>query len=175
MKTVLYITIGILVGLLVAGAIWLTVKSPTGTPVTLLPTATPPLITVYITGAVASPGVYTLPDGSRIEDLVEAAGGFAPGARQDKVNLAALLWDGVQIDIPGENTEENYFGGRININTASVEELETLPGIGPTAAQEIVEYRLQHGPFRTIQDIQNVPGIGPATFAKIENYITVGP
>jgi competence protein ComEA len=65
--------------------------------------------------------------------------------------------------------------GRVNINTATLEQLETLPGIGPTTAQNILNYRLQQGPFQVIQEIQNVPGIGPATFAVIQDYISVGP
>jgi competence protein ComEA len=179
MKNVIYVMIGIIVGLLagllIAGGIKLTSKLPEGDPVTLLPTSTPNSIVVYITGAVAKSGVYTLPDGSRVQDLIDAAGGFIPGAKEDQINLAALLWDGAQIIVPGMNDEGHISSGRININSATAEELETLPGIGRTAAQSIVEYRIQHGPFQTIQDIQNVPGIGPATFDKIKDLITVGP
>lgn len=174
MKTVLHIIIGVLIGLLAAGLFRLASAPSPAQPITLLPTPTLAPIKVYVTGAVVSPGVYTLPPDSRVEDAVVAAGGFMPDAAKEQVNLASLLWDGAQIHVP--HTESTRVrSGRININTASAEELETLPGIGPTTAQKIVEYRLQHGPFRTIQDIQNVPGIGPATFAKIQDYITVGP
>lgn len=175
MKTVLHVTIGVLIGLLAAGLFRLAAAPAPAQPIALLPTPTPAPIKVYVTGAVVAPGVYTLLPGSRVEDAVEAAGGFMPDAASEQINLASLLWDGAQIHVPHLTASTRVGGGRININTASAEEIATLPGIGPTTAQKIVEYRLQHGPFRTIQDIQNVPGIGPTTFAKIRDYITVGP
>lgn len=174
-KIFLYITYGILVGLLAAAGIWLAASPPRGEPVTLLPTPTSSNITVYVSGAVVSPGVYSLPAGSRVEDAVNAAGGFAPGAEQDSINLATIVVDGQQIDVPGVVNTSRVNAGRVNINKASAEELDALPGIGPTAAQAIVDYRLQNGNFANIQDIQNVPGIGPATYEKIKDYITVGP
>ena len=131
------------------------------------------MLTVYVSGAVAIPGVYTLPDGSRVDAAVQAAGGFVPGAEPERINLAAFLEDGQQIDVPGIISTNHVNAGRVNINTATVSELDALPGIGPTTAQTIVDYRLQHGPFQIIQDIQNVPGIGPATYDRIKDYITV--
>jgi len=175
MKTFINITYGVLVGLLAAGIIWLAVSRPRGEPVTLLPTATPGFLTVYISGAVATPGVFTLPDGSRVDDAVRAAGGSLPGAELNNINLATQLTDGQQINIPGIVDTSHVNVGRVNINTATVEDLNSLPGIGPTTAQAILDYRLQNGPFQVIQDIQNVPGIGPATFALIQDYINVGP
>ena len=175
MKTIINITYGVLIGLLAAGIIWLAVSQPHGEPVTLLPTATPGMITVYISGAVATPGVYSLPEESRAEAAVLAAGGFLPGAEQDNINLAMTLVDGQQINVPGIVDTSHVNAGRVNINTATAAELNTLPGIGPTTAQSIVDYRLQHGLFQVIQDIQNVPGVGPATYAVIKDYITVGP
>ena len=175
MKTIINITYGVLIGLLAAGIIWLSVSRPRGEVVTLLPTATPSLLTVYINGAVATPGVYQLPEGSRVEAVIQAAGGFLPGAEKDNINLAMLLTDGQQINVPGILDTSHVNVGRVNINTATVAELDTLPGIGPTTAQAIVDYRLQHGLFKVIQDIQNVPGVGPATYNLIKDYITVGP
>ena len=175
MKTFINITYGVLVGLLAAGIIWLAVSRPRGEPVTLLPTATPGFLTVYISGAVATPGVFTLPDGSRVDDAVRAAGGSLPGAELNNINLATQLTDGQQINIPGIVDTSHVNVGRVNINTATVEDLNSLPGIGPTTAQAILDYRLQNGPFQVIQDIQNVPGIGPATYALIQDYINVGP
>lgn len=175
MKTIINITYGVLIGLLAAGLIWLSVARPRGESVTLLPTATPSMLTVYVNGAVATPGVYTLPDGSRIDAAITAAGGFLPGAEQTNINLATLLTDGQQINVPGIVDISHLNVGRVNINTATVEELNGLPGIGPTTAQAIVDYRQQHGPFQVIQDIQNVPGVGPATFENIKNFINVGP
>jgi len=175
MKTFINITYGVLVGLLAAGIIWLAVSRPRGEPVTLLPTATPGFLTVYISGAVATPGVFTLPEGSRVDDAVQAAGGSLPGAELNNINLATQLTDGQQINIPGIVDTSHVNVGRVNINTATVEDLNSLPGIGPTTAQAILDYRLQNGPFQVIQDIQNVPGIGPATYALIQDYINVGP
>ncbi|MGA2491049.1 MAG: ComEA family DNA-binding protein [Anaerolineales bacterium] len=175
MKTIINITYGVLIGLLAAGIIWLAVSRPRGEAITLLPTATPGSLTVYVSGAVATPGVYSLPDGSHVDDAVKAAGGSLPGAELNNINLAVQLTDGQQINVPGIVDTSHVNAGRVNINTATVDDLDTLPGIGPTTAQAIVDYRLQHGPFQVIQDIQNVPGIGPATFAQIQNYINVGP
>jgi competence protein ComEA len=174
MKTVLNIAYGILIGLLAAGVIWLTASRPRGEAVTLLPTATPGMLTVYVSGAVATPGVYPLPAGSRVDAAVQAAGGFLPGAEQESINLANLLEDGQQIDVPGIVDTSHVNAGRVNINTATVAELDALPGIGPTTAQSIVDYRLQNGPFQAIQDIQNVPGIGPATYDRIKDFINIG-
>ena len=174
MKTLLNIVYGILIGLLSAGVIWLAASRPHGEPVTLLPTATPGMLTVYVSGAVALPGVYSLPAGSRADAAVQAAGGFLPGAEEENINLAKPLEDGQQIDVPGIVDTSHVNAGRVNINTATVTELDALPGIGPTTAQAIVDYRIQNGPFQSVQDLQNVPGIGPATFANIEDYITIG-
>lgn len=175
MKIFLYITYGVLIGLLVAGIVWLAASPPRGEAVTLLPTSTPGMLTVYVSGAVATPGVYTLPVGSRVDAAVQAAGGLLPQAELSNINLAMIVEDGQQIDIPGIVDTSHVNAGRVDINTATVDELDTLPGIGPTTAQSIVDYRLQNGPFQVIQDIQNVPGIGPATFAQIQDYINVGP
>jgi len=166
---------GVLIGLLAAGIIWLAVKPPRGEVISMLPTATPGLLTVYVSGAVATPGVYILPVGSRVKAAVTAAGGLLPGAEANNINLAMLVVDGEQVNVPGIVDTSHVNAGRVNINTATLDELDTLPGIGPTAAQAILDYRLQHGPFQVIQEIQNVPGIGPATFTAIQNYISVGP
>ena len=174
MKTILNITYGVLIGLLAAGIIWLATSRPRGEAVTLLPTDTPGMLMVYISGAVATPGVYTLPEGSRVDAAVQAAGGLLPGAEQDSINLAKLLEDGQQINVPGVVDTSHVNTGRVNINTATVTELDALPGIGPTTAQSIVDYRLENGSFQAIEEIKNVPGIGPATFDGIKDYITIG-
>jgi len=174
MKNLLNIVFGILVGLLATGIILLASR-PRGEPVTILPSSTPGQLTIYVSGAVASPGVFTLADGSRVQDAIQAAGGLVPGAEAERINLAALLKDGQQIDVPGIVSSSHVNAGRVNINIASVSEFETLPGIGPTMAQAIVDYRIQNGPFLGIQDILNVPGIGQATYERIKDYLTVGP
>jgi competence protein ComEA len=175
MKTFFHITYGVLIGLLAAGIIWLMATRPRGETVTLLPTATPGMLTIYINGAIATPGVYILPEGSRVEAAIQAAGGLLPGAEAENINLAQLLKDEQQINIPGIVETGHVNVGRVNINTATAAELDTLPGIGETTAQAIVDYRIQNGSFQVIQDIMNVPGIGPAAYAQIKDYINVGP
>ena len=130
---------------------------------------------MYVSGAVATPGVFTLPDGSRVDDAILASGGFVAGAVKDRINLAAPLADGQQIDVPELISTNHINAGRVNINTASVSELDALPGIGLTTAQAIVDFRIQNGPILFIQDIQNVPGVGSATFYGFKDYITIGP
>ena len=175
MKSFLNIVIGIIIGLIAAGVLWLAASRPRGEAVVLLPTPTLGRLTVFVSGAVTSPGVYTLPAGSRVDAAIQAAGGFIPGAEKDQINLASLLIDGQQIDVPGLISTNHINAGRVNINTASVLELDALPGIGPTTAQAIVDYRIQNGPFQFVQDIQKVPGVGPTTYAGIQDYITTGP
>jgi competence protein ComEA len=175
MKSFLNIVYGIFIGLIGAGVIWLVASRPRGEAVVLLPTPTLGQLTVFVSGAVTSPGVYTLPAGSRVDAAIQAAGGFIPGAEKDQINLASLLVDGQQIDVPGVISTNHINAGRVNINTASVLELDALPGIGPTTAQAIVDYRNQHGSFQFVQDIQKVPGVGPTTYAGIQDYITTGP
>jgi competence protein ComEA len=175
MKNVLLIIYGILIGLLVAGLLWLTLAPPRGAAVVLLPSPTPQTITVYVSGAVTAPGTYTLPENSRIQAAIQAAGGFLPSAEKETLNLAARLFDGVQIIVPARGGESHAVGGKININTATLEELDSLPGIGPTTAQNILDYRRTFGAFQSIEEIQNVTGIGPTTYEEIRDYITVGP
>jgi competence protein ComEA len=191
MKTVVYIIIGILVGLLLAGGIYASTRTPQGTSVELRPAPTPEPIRVHVAGAVVRPGVYDLDKDSRVDDAVEAAGGFVAEADKNAINLAAYLEDGERLDIPfvagfvpaeaqgfvvvTEGTPSPLAGeDLVNINTASIEELDKLPGIGQTTAVRILDYRTANGPFASIQDIVNVPGVGPATYEEIKDLITVG-
>jgi len=155
--------------------------APTATP---LPTATPAPWRVYVTGAVRRPGVVAVAAGARVEDAVRAAGGPADEADLERINLAAPLFDGQHLRVPavGESlavTDEGDpspgMARPININSATLEELDTLPGIGEVTAAKIVDYRRQHGPFRTIEQIMDVSGIGEAKFEAIRALITVGP
>ena len=149
------------------------------------PTPTPATIDVYVSGAVKNPDVYTLPFNSIVKDAVVAAGGATADADLDRINLATDLADQMQIYVPrkGEGEPPASPKGsapaatseKININTASVEELDKLPGIGPSIAGAIIDYRTANGPFKQIEDINEVKGIGDALFAKIKESITVGP
>ena len=194
MKQILNVVIGVVAGFVLAGIVLLVVRIPGGQPVMLEPAPTQAPITVHVIGAVVRPGVYTFPEGSRVQDAVTAAGRLLAEANPNQINLAAKLEDGQQLEIPaiggsmpgaapttagpftvlatpGATTNN---ADLVNINTATVDELDTLPGIGPTTAQKIVDYRTQHGPFSNIEDIMNVSGIGPATFDNIKNLITTG-
>jgi len=155
-------------------------------PPTLAPTLPPTLapLRVYVSGAVATPGVYTLPPRSLVNDALKAAGGAAADADLEKINLAQELRDQQQIHVPrkGEAAPQQPTTGpgspaakKININTATLAELDTLPKIGPATAQHIIDYRAKNGPFKKIEDLKNVSGIGDATFDGLRDLITVEP
>ena len=155
------------------------------------------IVIIHITGSVKNPGIVKLKEGSRIEDAIESAGGLTENADITKVNLAYVVEDGTKIKIPsaseedigdediidsksGDNIiiEENTLSSNnstqtININKATEKEFETLPGIGPSLASKIIEYRNQNGKFESIEDIKNVNGIGDNKYEKIKDLITV--
>ena len=190
MKTIVYVIIGVLAGLLIAGAIYLSARMPAGQAVTLLPSPTPQPIYVFVSGAVKHPGVYKLPAESRFVEAVMMAGGFLAGADISQINLARKVADEEQIVVPGGTanpTPELTIGGNgllftptppagepVNINTASADELDKIPGIGPTSAQKIIEYRTTNGPFLRLEDLLKVPGIGPSILDEIRSQVTVG-
>ena len=143
-------------------------------------------VQVYICGAVASPGVYTLPGGSRVVQAVEAAGGFLPDAEEKILNLARKIEDGEQITEEAENmestetlqqntggTEQASGSGKVNLNTAGKEELMTLSGIGESRADAIIAYREANGPFGSVEEIMNIEGIKEKMFEKIRGSIEV--
>ena len=146
-------------------------------------------IKVYITGEVNNPGVKEVTDGARIEDVIILAGGLTEFANISKVNLAYKLEDGQKIYIPNVNekleeyiTEENEEGiveksnkslGKININTADIENLCELPGVGEALASRIIQYREENGKFKSKDDLKNVSGIGEKKFDSLREYIVV--
>ena len=149
----------------------------------LLPAPTQSPIIVYVSGAVEQAGLYSLHLGSRVNDAIQAAGGFTNNANTEGLNLAKILQDGDQIvvlelissSVPQNETRSlNPFSELVNINTASLEQLVALPEIGPKTGQNIIDYRNTHGPFDRIEEIQDVPEIGPVTFEKIKDLITTG-
>lgn len=175
-----FIIVGVLLG---AGVLLLVSRPPRGEPIKLLPAPTQPPLTVYVSGAVNKAGLYTLPSGSRVNDAIQAAGGFTDDANIDILNLAKILEDGEQILVPElististENQTKSINPSFIlvNINTATLEQLDTLPEIGPKTAQNIIDYRNVYGLFDRIEDIKDVTGIGPVTFDKIKDLITTG-
>ena len=172
MKSLVYVLVGLLTGFLLAGALMLVTRLPAGKPVILQPPPTEAPLEVHVIGAVLRPGVYLFTEGSRVQDAITAAGGLTTDANVEGVNLAAKLEDGQQLNIPGGGGQASTLpqatsafrvltgvatattsADLININSATAAELETLPGIGPTLAQRIVDYRTQHGPFQSIEAI----------------------
>ena len=176
------ILFGLVCGLLAAGLVLLIATQPRGTAIELSPPPTESPISVHVVGAVANPGVYQLSPGSRAEQAVQAAGGFTANADAQALNLAVQLADGAKITVPeiGEffNSMERSSGISsilINLNTATIEELMTLPSIGQERAELIIQYRTDHGGFKSIEEIQEISGVGPATFEKLKDMITVAP
>jgi competence protein ComEA len=160
--------------------------------------ATPSRVVVYICGEVKRPGVYEMTNGARVSDGISRAGGALADADLEQLNLAQPLADAMKVDVPkkGEHlaftafgneqygqpqTHRARHGGRsshklqpgqtLDINTASETELTQLPGVGPSLAARIVEYRTENGPFQSIDDLQNVSGIGPSKFDKMAPYV----
>lgn len=141
----------------------------------------PAELVVYITGGVRYPDVYRLPIGTRVKDAVLAAGGLRPDAAADQINLAAPLTDAGHVHIPLRSdpaaptnaTTANQ--GLLNLNQASLSDLEELPGIGPAMAERIVARRTEEGPFRSVEDLRSVTGVGEKLYAQIAPLVTVGP
>jgi competence protein ComEA len=135
---------------------------------------------VHVVGAVRQPGLYRLDEGSRIDDAVRAAGGPKPKAALDLINLASPVADGQQVIVPvrgrGASVGASGMSGsapseRVHLNTATLEQLDTLPGIGPVTAQKILDYRTEHGAFSSVEELDAVPGIGPARLAELKEAV----
>ncbi|MGH8895577.1 MAG: helix-hairpin-helix domain-containing protein [Egibacteraceae bacterium] len=144
-------------------------------------------VVVHVAGAVTVPGLYRLPGGSRVDDALATAGGPLPGAVLDGLNLARPLTDGEQVlapaagvptpaAAPGANLPPSATrsDGKVDLNRATVQDLDALPGIGPVLAQRIIGYRGEHGPFKTVGKLRDVPGIGERTFQQLAPLVAVG-
>ncbi|MBP5254235.1 MAG: ComEA family DNA-binding protein [Lachnospiraceae bacterium] len=129
-------------------------------------------VVVYLSGEVLSPGVYELPEGTRVGTLLEAAGGALESADLDRINLAKKLNDGEHIFIPSRGGEDP-FAGLVDLNTADVKALCGLPGIGEAKAEAIIRYRERNGPFRSVEELLNVSGIGESLLEGIRDRIRV--
>jgi competence protein ComEA len=146
----------------------------------------PSQVVVHVVGAVRSPGLYRLDEGSRVADAVSLAGGAMPKANLGAVNLALPLVDGTQIVVPraGEASASpappgvaggaaaGVASGPIQLNTATTEQLQTIPGIGPVTAERIIQYREENGPFRSVDDLDAVSGIGPKRLEQLRDLVT---
>jgi competence protein ComEA len=141
-------------------------------------------VVVHVAGAVARPGLYRLPEGSRVDDAVLLAGGARPKAALDLVNLAAPVVDGQQVIVPlrgaggatappgaGTGGEVEAPGVKVRLNSATLEQLDELPGVGPVTAQQILDYREANGAFRSVDELDAVPGIGPATLEQLRPLV----
>jgi competence protein ComEA len=142
--------------------------------------APPREVVVHVAGAVARPGLYRLREGSRIDDAIAEAGGVRPKAALDLVNLAAPLADGQQVVVPLRGSAEAVVGadagaagpvGKVHLNSATLEQLDELPGIGPVTAQQIIDYRDANGAFGSIDELDAVPGIGPTTLEQLRPLV----
>ena len=138
------------------------------------------LLVIDVAGAVRHPGLYRLHSGSRIDDAIALAGGATAKAQLDTVNLAAPVADGEQIVVPGKGVAAvgsaapavgSSPSAPLDLNSATLEALENLPGIGPVTAQKILDYRQQHGAFHSVAELQGVPGIGPAHMAQLKGLV----
>lgn len=191
-----YLAMIFLFALVLIGTIYF-LRRPEPAPLVTIVTATPrpsptlAWLIVDVRGAVNKPGVYTLTVGSRVQDAILSAGDVLSNADTHALNLARRINDGEQIYVPlvGEATVAPPTAasksstartptaqappGKININTATLEQLDTLPGIGPAIAQRIIDYRTQNGDFKKIDDLKKVRGIGDAMFDQIKDLVTL--
>ena len=143
------------------------------------------VLVVHVVGEVRRPGLYELRDGARIADAVRRAGGARRGADLAALNLAAPLVDGVQVLVPARARPQGAVVpggltpmdgavrvGPISLSSATVDELDELPGVGPITAQKIVDYRSEHGPFASVDDLDAVPGVGPTRIEQLRDLVT---
>ena len=133
-------------------------------------------IYVYVCGAVNMPGVYELREGSRVYEAIEMAGGFLEEAAKEAINQAQVLKDEMKLYIPTMeeiSIQENSSSGKVNINTATKEELMTIPGVGTAKADQIISYRNKNGFFEKIEELMSISGIKEGLFEKMKEYITI--
>jgi competence protein ComEA len=144
--------------------------------------ATAATVTVHVVGEVRHPGVYELPGGARARDAVEAAGGLLGDAEEAAINLARVVIDGEQIAVPRQGEASGAAVGgavavtpgapaKVDLNTATAEQLDALPGVGPATAAKIIADRTTNGPFRSVDDLMRVSGIGPAKFESLKDLV----
>ena len=144
------------------------------------------MVVVDVAGRVRHPGLYRLPPGARVDDAVRAAGGALPGVKLDALNLAAPLVDGQQIavgirpaadaggaPIAGVSAPARTASGPVDLNSATLEQLETLPGVGPVLAQHVLDWRGAHGRFTSVDQLNDVTGIGDVKFGALKPLVTV--
>jgi competence protein ComEA len=171
---------GLFTGLLAAGLLVLLLAEPRGTAIELLPLPTPAPIRVHVAGAVRRPGIVEVMPGAIVADAIETAGGALPAADLDALNLAAEVQPGQRLVVPlpgtpiaDEQSDSSASESGLDLNLASAADLERLPGIGPSLASAIVQYRDQNGPFQSVDELLEVPGIGPTRLAQLREMLQV--
>ncbi len=178
------IALGVVAGAAIMAAAFVVTLPDRTIPLTILPTATPSPLVVYITGAVKSPGVFHVQPGSRIQDVIEASGGYLEGADLQRINLAAPVSDGQRIDIPLTGIVETRVQAKsteinsaeilnVSLNTASQKELESLPGIGVEKASKILAEREKRGRFLKIDDLLEIDGFSQKLVEQIRPYLYI--
>jgi competence protein ComEA len=183
-RRALVAVLGVVVVLVFAGKVLLRPAEPAvprpvriAAPATATSVAT---IFVDVVGAVRRPGLYRLKDGSRVADAVRRAGGPTRRAQLELVNLAARISDGEQVVVPrrgsggaaaGTPSGSGTAAGPVHLNSATLEQLDALPGVGPVTAQKILDYRREHGAFGSVDELDAVPGIGPARMAQLRELV----
>ena len=147
------------------------------------PQAAAPELVVHVAGAVRRPGLYRLAEGKRVADAVARAGGAAASADTSAINLAAPLADGMQVVVPAQLEVAAAEGGgadgvgqapagKVSLSSGTAEQLDALPGIGPVTAQKILDFRTEHGGFRSVDDLDAIPGIGPARVEQLRDLVS---
>lgn len=175
------IIVGVIIGLLISGLILLIATNPEEEVLTLEPRPTMRPMQIEIYGAIRRPGIYAFSQAATVNDLVEAAGGLSADADPEGSRLAARVYDGDRILIPTRSIAEitltpfqnPKISSKINLNTATIAELMTLPGIGEKKAGEIVNYRETVGPFEKVEDLLRIDGFGEKTIDRFYDLITV--
>ena len=175
--------LALLTMLSLAGRVALRDESPAPAAAPLNLRAEPPharKVVVHVVGQVYKPGLYSLPEGSRVDDAIKRAGGPKPKAALALVNLAAPVADGQQVVVPSNREAAQALAGgavaggagnRVHLNSATLDQLDELPGIGPVTAQKILDYRSEHGAFGSVEELDAVPGIGPATLDELRDLV----
>ena len=175
--------LALLTVLSVAGRVAFRDESPAPAAAPLNLRAEPPparKVVVHVVGQVYKPGLYSLPEGSRVDDAIKRAGGPKPKAALVLVNLAAPVADGQQVVVPSNREAAQALaggsvaggaGGPVHLNSATLDQLDELPGIGPVTAQKILDYRSEHGAFGSVEELDAVPGIGPATLDELRDLV----
>lgn len=180
MKPWQHVTLGIMIGLLLAGVLLLSIKARQGEPIQLVTLTPKAFIEVNVAGAVKSPGVYQFKPGQRVYDAIAIAGGASNTADLSRLNMAAILEDGQRVYVPGNESFGNTSspintGQLINLNTASLDELMSLTGIGEVKAQAIIDHRNSLGSFSSLDQLLEVTGISQNLLDELRPFLTLEP